>query len=223
MQKLLEHYTIHPHKALYAKDPVSSDVGKEILRESTILLAKEGLESFTFKKLAMAMSSTETTIYRYFQNKQQLVMYLSSWYWLTMEWKIVFATANIKEARERLDRVTQVLSNDLEVEQAQTLLNEELLQTIVIRDAFKVFDFASNDEELQSGYFSAYNELCERIALIIKECNKTYKYPKALASTIVDSAMRQQYFRNAIPHVSDAAQSAKSTHHFLNSILSNIL
>lgn len=222
MQKLLEHYTIHPDKALYTKDPASSEVGKEILRVSSALLAKEGIESFTFKKLATAMSSTETTIYRYFQNKHQLVMYLSSWYWLSLEWKIVFATANIKNPKERIERVTQVLSNDLEFDHANTLLDETMLHKIVIRDAFKVFDFESENKDTKVGYFSAYHELCERISQIIMECNSSYKHPKALACTLVDAAMRQQFFKMTLPHLTDATRTDKSTHQFLNSILSPI-
>lgn len=223
MQKLLEHYTIHLDPALYCKDPVSSDVGKEILRESTRLLAKEGIESFTFKKLALAMTSTETTVYRYFQNKHQLVMYLSSWYWLTLEWKIVFATANINDPSERLHRAIQVLASKATHEPGSSLLNVELLQCIASKDALKVFDLEIENEKIRKGYYSAYNELCERISEIILTCNRHYKYPKALASTLVDTSHRQLFFREHIPSLTDAGKNERQSQQFLLTLVTHIL
>lgn len=222
MQKILEHYTVSLDKALYAKDPVSSDIGKDILRESVKILAREGLEAFTFKKLATAMSSTETTVYRYFNNKHQLVMYLSSWYWTQLEWKIVFATANIPDPKEQLLRVVEVLSEKAHHDPRSSIVNEELVQKIVTRDAFKVFEISWESDAQKKGYYKAFQDLNDRIADIIHRCDKTYKFSRALATTLVETAQRQMCFRNDLPHLTDVGKSEKQTQEFLNSLVYNI-
>ena len=68
---------------LYLKDPQESDLGRRIIKHSILLLEELGFEQFNFKKLAEAMGSTEASIYRYFENKHLLLIYLVSWYW---EW-----------------------------------------------------------------------------------------------------------------------------------------
>jgi len=45
------------------------------------LIAEIGFEELNFKKLAIAMDSTEASVYRYFENKYKLLTYLVSWYW----------------------------------------------------------------------------------------------------------------------------------------------
>ena len=47
-----------------------------------------GFESFTFKKLAAKIESTEASVYRYFENKHKLLIYLVSWYWNWVEYRL---------------------------------------------------------------------------------------------------------------------------------------
>ena len=54
-----------------------------------------GFENFTFKKLGEQIGSNESSIYRYFESKHKLMLYLSSWYWAWIEYRLVFATNNI--------------------------------------------------------------------------------------------------------------------------------
>ena len=66
MQKLLSHVAIKIDAQLYVKDPLTSAVGQEIIRHSVAIIDADGLEAFTFKKLAIALGSTESTIYSAF-------------------------------------------------------------------------------------------------------------------------------------------------------------
>ncbi len=221
MQRLLEYYSVQLDKALYAKDPAVSDIGKEILHHSVILLAEEGLEAFTFKKLAQAMASTETTIYRYFHNKHQLMMYLCSWYWSQQEWKLVFATANISEPKVQMERAIEVLTSKTSASKTQ-IMNEELLQKVVCAEFGKVFDIHTKHIEDFEGYFAAYHNLCERIAAIVQKLDKNNKHSMAWAQTLIESSQRQLFFHFYRKKMSDCAKDENTMKQFILSLTSSI-
>ena len=70
---------INPH--LFLKDPMTSELGKNILNGSIHLIDELGFESFNFKKLALEIGTTEASVYRYFESKNKLLLYLINWYW----------------------------------------------------------------------------------------------------------------------------------------------
>jgi len=84
-------------KGLYLKDPLQSKLGKKIISHSILLLDEVGFESFTFKKLAKAMGSNETSLYRYFENKHLLLLFLVVWYWNWVSYLIDYNTKNIED------------------------------------------------------------------------------------------------------------------------------
>ena len=74
---------ISPNEGLYLKEPQDSKLGINIIKYSILMIDEYGFESFTFKKLAKEINSTEASIYRYFENKHLLLLFLVNWYW---EW-----------------------------------------------------------------------------------------------------------------------------------------
>jgi AcrR family transcriptional regulator len=72
---------VNIHNGLCLRDPKETTLGQSILKYSIILIDELGFEHFTFKKLATKINSTEASIYRYFENKHLLLVYLSNWYW----------------------------------------------------------------------------------------------------------------------------------------------
>ena len=97
---------------LYLKNPDSSDLGKKIISNSILLIDELGFEVFTFKKLSIKINSPESSIYRYFENKHTLLIYLVSWYWKWIEYQLVFATANINSSKEKLIKSITILVCD---------------------------------------------------------------------------------------------------------------
>jgi hypothetical protein len=218
MQRLLEQMVLQLNEQLYVKDPSSSAIGREIIRESVKLISTEGLDSFTFKKLATVLKSTETTIYRYFKNKHQLMMYLSSWYWSILEWKVVFATANIKDGKMELEKVAEVLTSTFNNESTASLVDEVLLQEIVCEESMKLFSKNWESVAEKKGYYSAYTSLCNRISQIILKADKNYKFPAALASTMIEASQRQFYFTRHLNSLTDVNKSHKASMHFILSL-----
>ena len=219
MQRLLEHIVLQLDPGLYQKDPFSSPIGKLILKEGVKQIAHDGLDVFTFKKLATALNSTETTIYRYFTNKHQMIMYLSSWYWSLLEWRIVFATANINDPKTRLQKAIHVLTSRLEADANSLFVDEQLLQDIVNAESYKGYEIHWAKPNDKKGYYLALNSLIDRLAQIIHEADKTNKHPRALALTFVETTQRQSFYAKHLHELTDVGKSQKSLEAFLLSLI----
>ncbi|UPT67071.1 MAG: TetR/AcrR family transcriptional regulator [Sphingobacteriales bacterium JAD_PAG50586_3] len=72
---------IRMNEKIYLRNPEESVLGKNIVRNGLLLINKLGFEEFTFKKLAKEINTTEASIYRYFENKHRLLLYIINWYW----------------------------------------------------------------------------------------------------------------------------------------------
>ena len=62
--------------SLFLRDPEQSELGKNIIKHSIHLIHDNGFEAFTFKKLAESIGTTEAGVYRYFENKHKLLVYI---------------------------------------------------------------------------------------------------------------------------------------------------
>jgi AcrR family transcriptional regulator len=188
---------------LFIKDPTSSAIGKSILENGLILLGELGLEEFNFKKLALRISSTESTIYRYFENKHQFLAYLFNFYWAWMDLNISFAITNIDSPKERLRRIIYVLTQRVYNDVRTPYIDEEILHEVIAVESSKTFLSKNVDQENKAGYFSQYKKLVDRIAELIGELNPNYKYPNALVSTILESSFHQRFFGLHLPRLTN--------------------
>ena len=102
MHIMLSNIVITVNNKLYVKNPETSELGKKIIEHSIILIDEIGFDYFTFKKLGERIGSNESSIYRYFESKHKLLLYLSSWYWAWIEYRLVFETNNIINPKEKL-------------------------------------------------------------------------------------------------------------------------
>ena len=62
---------------------------------------------------------------------------------------------------------------------------------------------------------------CASIGRVISECNMKYKYPKSLASTIIEMAHFQNFFMNNLPSLTDfgTTKEDKDVVPFLNDLV----
>lgn len=194
---------IKMNEALYLRDPQGSELGKKILHQSVQLIYNHGFEAFTFKKLAEEISSTEAGIYRYFENKHKLLVYLTAWYWGWLEFQISFHTNNIKDPVIKLKRVIKLLATAVEDDDQTSYINESLLHKIIIAEGSKTYLTKQVGEDNKRQFFKPYKDLCEVIGNIILACNPKYNYPRSLASTIVEMAHFQNFFMNNLPSLTD--------------------
>lgn len=194
---------IHLNANLYLRNPQETKLGKRIIEHSIILIDELGFEKFTFKKLALRIESTEASIYRYFRNKHNLLIYLVSWYWEWMKFQIEFNTKNMEDVDQRLRIALSVLVESSQTNPAIDYVDENRLHNIVVAESSKAYHTKLVDAERKEGYFGNYQDLCACIASIILEKNPDYPYPHTLSSTLIEMANNNIYFAQHLPLLTD--------------------
>jgi AcrR family transcriptional regulator len=192
------------NKNLFLKDPLTSELGNNILNGSIELIDLLGFERFTFKKLASEIQTTEASIYRYFENKNKLLLYLTNWYWGCIATRLLFETNNISDPEIRLRKAIHILTSFPNPEKESLLKNELLLKQIVINEAIKVVFTKEVDEENQIGIFGVYKDVVDTVAAIIKEINKEYPYPNMLVSNMIEGSNQQRFFAEHLPRLTNS-------------------
>ncbi|MGB5357422.1 MAG: TetR/AcrR family transcriptional regulator [Eudoraea sp.] len=214
MEKLLQTVIITINDKLYVKDPESSDLGKRIIRESIKMIYEIGFESFTFKKLGTRIGSNESSIYRYFENKHKLLLYLASWYWGWLEYQLVFATNSIPDARLKLQSAIEIMTQPTEIDTAFTHIDEVMLNKIVINEYSKSYLTKEVDQENKEGYFVIYKRLVNRMSTMIKEVKPSYPYPSSLASCLLEGALHQYFLMDHFNSLTDCSIKNTPTAYF---------
>ncbi len=188
---------------LYVKDPEESKLGQNIVSNSIILINKIGFDKFTIRKLAVSIDSNEPSIYRYFENKQQLLKYLISWYWSWIEYRISMLIQNISDPVEKLRKVINALANSVVYDPIFAHIDETSLAHIVIKNS----DINYIAEQVQEGekdyVFHSYNSLCTKISNIVKEVNPDFPNPKAIAISMIRMTHEQIFFTKYYPKITD--------------------
>ncbi len=198
---------IRMNENLFLRDPVSSELGKKIVGNSILLIDKNGFENFTFKKLAEEIGTTEAGVYRYFENKHKLLVYLTAWYWGWLEFQITFKTNNIKNPVTKLKQVIKMLGSEVEDDIQTDYIDESILYKIIITEGSKAYLTKQVEEDNKKHFFKPYKDLCSIVGDIILECNPKYRYPKSLASTIIEMAHFQNFFMINLPSLTDFGNS----------------
>ncbi|KYG82710.1 TetR/AcrR family transcriptional regulator [Roseivirga echinicomitans] len=203
MNNLISQMQIQVNEKIFLKDPNSSELGKKIIANSIVLIDEMGLESFTFRKLALKLETTESSIYRYFESKHKLLLYLTSWYWGWLEYHLVFSTANISSAEERLKVAIKVVSMDIPDNEIFGHINLGLLNKIVISESSKAYLTKLVDDANKEGFYAGYKRLTARVSEIIKDINPDFKFANTLTSTIIEGIHHQKYFADHLPSLTD--------------------
>jgi AcrR family transcriptional regulator len=194
---------IQVDERFYLKDPSSSTLGLRIVEHSILMLDELGLEAFTFRKLAERLGTTEASIYRYFPNKQRLLLYLVAWYWGWMEYRVRLATANVADPVERLRGALLELTRPIERDDAVPEVDEVALYRVVVAESSKAYLNRDVDAVNREGLYRSYKRLCRGVADIITEIDPAYPYPVALVSTIVESSHMQRFFAEHLPSLTE--------------------
>ena len=150
------HIQVKVSDELYIKDPESSVLGKKIVSHSIQMIDELGFEAFTFKKLGMAIGSPESSIYRYFDCKHSLLVYLYAWYWSWMEYRLVFAIINNNSATEKLKNAIDILCRPIEMDKTFEHIDEIILNRIIVEESTKVFHNKTVDEHNEKGSFQVF-------------------------------------------------------------------
>ena len=222
MNTVIANLKIQVNEKIYVKDPETSVLGKKIIEHSILLIDEIGFENFTFKKLGERIGSNESSIYRYFESKHKLLVYLSSWYWSWMEYKLVFTTSNIQDPTQKLHSAIRVLTEKIEDDLSTTHINESVLNRIVITEFTKTLHTKEVDEENKQGFFTIYKRIINRLVGMVQEVNPAYPFARSLISSIVEGALHQHFLKDHLTTITDCNETVSPADfylHFIDRIL----
>ncbi|MEQ9413069.1 MAG: TetR/AcrR family transcriptional regulator [Cyclobacteriaceae bacterium] len=209
------------NQKLFLRNPEDSDLGRRIIKNGIILIHEIGFEAFTFKKLSKEINTTEAGVYRYFENKHRLLLYVVDWYWSWQEYRLLYHTNNMASTEDKIKMAIKLLSDPVEDDISTDYISEKLLYEIVMAEGAKSFLTKHVAEDNKDKLFKPYKDLSQRIAALIHEYNASYGYPNSLASTIIETAHFQKFYANNLPSLTDFGNGNKdkTLAHFIEKLV----
>ena len=221
MDSLLSNLKIAVPEKIYVKDPESSALGKRIVEHSIILIDEIGFDSFTFKKLGTLIGSNESSIYRYFESKHKLLLYLSSWYWAWIEYQLVFETHSLNPV-DKVEKAIEIVTRAIKEDSNFSHVNEVVLNRIMVNENSKSFLTKEVDQENKDGYFVIYKRIVHRLRDMIKTKKPDYKFPSSLASTILEGSLHQHFLKDHFTSITDCNDSISPTNFMKNLVINTL-
>lgn len=188
---------------LSLRDPLQTKLGRDIISKSIDLIDDIGFEKFTFKKLAIKMGSNETSLYRYFENKHLLLVYLVVWYWNWVIYLIQYNTKNIDDPNKKLNIIIANFVDATKENPKIDFVNEQKLHHIIIAESSKAYHTKRIDSECQKGFYESYEALIQMVADVILEIDEAFPYPHSFACSLFEMANNQIYFSEHLPGLTD--------------------
>ncbi len=149
------------------------------------------------------MGSIEASIYRYFENKHAFLVYLASWYWEWVRYRIGFNTMNVYEPKKQLRLTIKTIVDTIRLATPAEYIDRDLLHNIVVKEGIKAYHINQVEKENQMGFFTPYKALSKRMADIIESINPDFPYPRTLASNLLEMANNKMYFAQHLPKLTD--------------------
>lgn len=203
--------TVDINETLYLRDPLETTLGKRIILHAISLFDEMGFEEFNFKKLAKSMSSTEASIYRYFENKYMLLAYLVSWYWDFIHFMILLDTRNMPDPKKKLRRMVNTLVNYSDMAAVPDYIDILKLHRLVVENASRVYHTKRVDALNKVGYFGNLKKLVNTLSNVISEIDPDFIYPKGLATNIIEMAINNEYYIEHLPTLTDTTKNTTLT------------
>lgn len=192
------------NEKLYLRNPELSALGKNILSKGAKMIDEMGLEEFTFRKLAKALGTNESSIYRYFESKHRLLLYFFEWYWRWMDYQLGFHTQNVADPEKKIEIVIKVLTLKQQNMMSEVDEIDKLaLHRIVIKEASKTYLTRHVNEDNEKQFFKPYKDFNGKLAEIIKSYSPNYKYARSLSSTLIEMSHYQFFFMYHLPSLTD--------------------
>jgi len=191
------------NEGLYLRDPQKTSLGQQIIKHSILLIDEIGMEAFNFKRLAKRMSSTEASVYRYFENKHMLLLYLVSWYWEWVGFLMDINTMNVDDPERKLKIILHTLVASHKENPSIEYVNESVLHRIIVAEGSKAYHIKEIDKENKEGFFLNYKKLVTKISSIITAINPKFPYPNALATNLFEMTNNHIYFAQHLPKLTD--------------------
>ena len=190
-------------QGLAIRNPLGTELGRNIIKHSIDLIDEIGFEAFTFKKLATQMGSNETSLYRYFENKHLLLLYLVVWYWNWVSYLIDLNSKNITDPVKKLNIILDNFVDATKENPSVDFVNESKLHNIIISESSKAYHTKDVDAENKNGFFLSYKDLIKKVADVIIEIDPKFPYPHSFGSNLFEMVNNQIFFAEHLPRLTD--------------------
>ncbi|MGE0568274.1 MAG: TetR/AcrR family transcriptional regulator [Bacteroidia bacterium] len=178
---------------LFVKNPSDTELGRKIVGKGLQLVHKLGIENFNFKKLAENINTTEASVYRYFKDKHQFVLYLNAWYWRYILFLVEFELKSEQKPIDKLNTVLSILYNKQKFKFKSEILDILLLRELMLSESVRLI-YTQNIESInKQNLLSDQIKYLEIVKDIIKNINPKIKFPLAIATTMVESIQIQHH------------------------------
>jgi AcrR family transcriptional regulator len=207
----------------FIRDPQETKLGNAILDTSVSLIDDIGFEAFNFKKLAFRIGTTEASVYRYFENKYQLLLYLDALYWGWMNYQISLATHYLNKEEEKIKTAIGILIQENKPENDIIGMNQYKLIRIIQQEGIKSMLSKNVDDVNKTGAFQNYKQLVGRICEWIKSVRPDFEQSNMLVTTIIEAAHLQHFFVEHLPGLTNAEKGSRKVENFLFQLLNDQL
>lgn len=207
----------------FLRDPQETKLGLQIIQHSILLIHEIGFERFTLKKLSESIGCTEASVYRYFQSKHQLLLFLFSWYWGWMNYRIQHEIDPSKTPFQRLEIAVSLLIERSLDDPRTSFIDESKLQAIIEQEGVKSLLTKEVDNINETGAFENYKQLVGYLAELIHQFNPNYAYPNMLITTIIEGAHLQHFFADHLPRLTNRTENHESIGSFYLNLLTSSL
>ena len=134
-----------------------------------------------------------------------LLLYLVSWFWEWVSKLIDIHTSEINDPIQRLRKIIFTMVFASKENPSIEYVNESVLHKIIISEGAKAYHTKSVDNENKEGLFLNYQQLVDKVALVIQDIRPTFEYPRALASNLFEMANTHIYFAKHLPGLTDVS------------------
>ena len=161
----------------FVTDSENSDVRRVLVKYSIELIYETGFESFTFKKLAQKINSTEATVYRYFSSKHKLLTYILNWYWSYIEFISKLRLQEIKKPLQKMEKILEIITHNDAIDYKIEDYDLPKLHNIVIAESSKSYLVKDVDEINKELVFNPLKSLCGFFFFFFFEVKPDFLYP----------------------------------------------
>ncbi len=199
-------HNIESSEKIFLRNPTSTVLGQKIIGASVSMIDELGFEQFTFKKLGSEIGSPENSIYRYFENKHRLLVYLVAWYWKWVDNTIDNALSPLQSPTEKLEKIIEILVKPIENADSIPFVDETVLSRVIISESIKAFRIKDVGLQNSKGYYQNYQEVVERVSNVVREVNANYEYPKMLVTSVIEGVHQQRFFAANLPSLTSGRE-----------------
>jgi hypothetical protein len=138
----------------------------------------------------------------------------------------MYSINNLTDPEIKLKTIIRIIAEEPINNASETdFISENESYKLVIWEGSKAYLTRNVSKDNKDRLFKPYKDLCERFSLIIKQYNPKYKFPHSLASTILEMAHSQKFFKQNLPALTDFPKETddKKIILFLESLLFNAM